>query len=95
MLAPRATFGIDPGEAGIFCDGTHCYGIDRQMPGNREADRSVAHDHVSTLASKSIAELSKYLHSVALANSRNSGHVLDDYIRLLNALQPGVLGLDL
>ena len=82
------------GEAGIFCDGPHRYGIDRRMPGNREADRSVAHDHVSTLASNSIAELSKYLHSVALADSWNYGHRLDNYICLLNALQPGVLGLD-
>jgi hypothetical protein len=65
------------------------------MPGDREADLPVAHDHVSALASNSIAELLKHLHSVALADSRNSGHRLDKYICLLNALQPGVLGLDL
>ena len=82
-------------KAGISCDGPHCDGIDRRMPGNREADLSVAHDHVSALASNSVAELLKHLHSVALADSWNSGHWLDKYIGLLNALQPGVLGLDL
>jgi len=65
------------------------------MPGDREADLPVAHDHVSALASDSIAKLLKHLHSVALADSWNSGHRLDKYIGLLNALQPCVLDLDL
>jgi hypothetical protein len=82
-------------EAGILCNGPHRYGIDRRMPGNREADPSVAHDHVSALASNSIAELLKYLNSVALADSWNSWHRLDKYICMLNPLQPGILGLDL
>jgi hypothetical protein len=50
---------------------------------------------VTALTGNSIAELLKHLHSVALADSWNSGHRLDKYICLLDALQPGVLDLDL
>ncbi len=50
---------------------------------------------MTALPSNSVTELLKHPHSVALANSRNSGHGLDKYICLLNSFQPRVRDLDL
>lgn len=65
------------------------------MPRDSEPDLSVAHDQMAALAGNAVAEFLKYSCSVALADSRNSGHGLDKHVCLLHALQPRLLNLDL
>jgi hypothetical protein len=49
---------------------------------------------VAALPSNAVTKFLKDFHGVALADSRNSRHELDEHISLLNAPQTGVLGLN-